>query len=117
MAHVKRLAEDLRALDLQVWLDDDEIRPGDSIVGRMNEGLEGAGYLVLCYSKESIDSPWASREWMSALARQLNDSGIKIIPVRFPSSAPPAILADIKYADFSADWEAGLRDLTRVLMR
>lgn len=35
------LLNNLRLADHQVWLDEWDIGFGDSIVGRMNEGLEG----------------------------------------------------------------------------
>jgi hypothetical protein len=65
-----RLAEDIRAAGHQVWLDQWEIKVGDSIIERMNEGLRGTAYVVVCYSSAGVSAPWMSREWMSALARQ-----------------------------------------------
>jgi hypothetical protein len=98
-----------------VWLDEDEVRPGDSIIEKMDSGLLDADVLVLCYSSIGVSSPWTSREWMSALARQLESAGIRVIPVRLAGGAAPAILADIRYADLSTDWNRGLTDLLRAL--
>jgi hypothetical protein len=39
-AVVRAVAERLRADGLRVWLDDWEIRPGDSIPAKIEEGLE-----------------------------------------------------------------------------
>jgi hypothetical protein len=33
----------------------------------MQDGLEASAYLVLCYSRSDVLTPWISREWMSAL--------------------------------------------------
>jgi hypothetical protein len=52
-----------------------------------------------------------SREWMSALARQLGGAGVIVLPVRLTGGSPPAILADIKYADLTADWDGGVHAL------
>src|SRR5689334_7054018 len=93
------LAEDIRNAGHKVWLDLWEINIGDSIVGRMNEGLESTSYLILCYSDMGVMSEWISREWLAALARQLNGEGVKILPVLLTGGKAPAILADIKYAD------------------
>jgi hypothetical protein len=111
----ERLAEEIREAGHQVWLDEWEIGIGDSIIGRMNEGLEGAAYLVLCYSSSGVMAPWISREWMSALARQLEGQGIKILPVLLTGGTPPAILADIRYADLVADRERGMSQLLRAI--
>ena len=43
-----RLAQELRAAGHHVWLDKWEINIGDSIIERINEGLEGAAYVVVC---------------------------------------------------------------------
>lgn len=107
----ERLAAELRAKGHQVWLDRWEIQTGDSIVGKIDEGLAGATYLILCYSDQGVSAPWISREWMPSLARQLNGRGVKILPVRLTGGAPPAILEDIRSADLVADWDTGVAEL------
>jgi hypothetical protein len=99
----------------QVWFDEWNISLGDSIVERINEGLEGTTYVVVCYSSSGVTSPWMSREWMSALARQLNGHGVKVLPVLLTGGDPPAILADLKYADLVTDWAQGVSDLLRAM--
>ena len=98
-----------------MWLDEWKIDIGDSIVQRINEGLEGGSYLILCYSSAGITSPWMSREWMSALSRQLNGYGVKVLPVRLTGGKPPAILDDIKCADLVNDWSKGMANLLRAV--
>ena len=111
----EQLASDLRARGHEVWLDRWEIGLGDSIVGRMNEGLAGAAYLVLCYSAKGVEAPWISREWMSALARQLDGCRVKILPVLLSGGKPPAIMADVKYADLNADWPSGVNAISAAI--
>jgi hypothetical protein len=110
----ERLADALRAAGHQVWFDEWEIRLGDSIVGKMNEGLTQSAYLVLCFSDAGVEAPWISREWLSALAQQLNGAGVRILPVRLGGHAP-AILANIKAGDLTRDWDAGLAELLRAI--
>lgn len=110
-AAAERLATELRARGHDVWLDVWNIHTGDSVIERINRGLDATRYLVLCYSDVGVTSPWMSREWMSALARQLEGAGIQILPVRLTGGAPPAILADLKYADFTRDWNAAMAEL------
>ena len=111
----EQLANEIRDAGHQVWLDEWNISLGDSIVERMNEGLEDATYVVVCYSSSGVMSPWMSREWMSALARQLNGYGVKILPVLLTGGEPPAILADLKYADLVRDWSQGVSELLRAM--
>lgn len=111
----ERLANEIRNAGHQVWFDVWNINLGDSIVERINEGLEGATYVVVCYSSSGITSPWMGREWMSALARQLGGHSVKILPVLLTGGDPPAILADLKYADLVSDWSQGVSELLRAM--
>ena len=110
MIESERLASALRDAGHEVWLDEWEIAVGDSIVERIDAGLSSAAYVVVCYSTAGIDSLWMKREWLSALANQLNGRDVKLLPVLL-GGEPPAILADVKYADLSGDWTNGIADL------
>lgn len=109
------LAEELKKDGHQIWFDEWELSLGDSIIRGMNEGLENADFLIVCYSSSGVTSEWMGREWMSALARQLNKNSVKILPVILSSSVPPAILADIKYIDLTKDWNQGISELIKVI--
>jgi hypothetical protein len=111
----EQLANEVRKAGHKVWIDTWEINVGDSIIEKMNEGLEGAIYLVLCYSSSGVLSPWMGREWMSALTRQLDGRGVKILPVRLTGGDPPAIIADIRYADLVKDWAKGVAELLKAI--
>jgi hypothetical protein len=110
----EQLATEVRDAGHEVWFDEWKIDLGDSIVERVDEGLEGSNYLVLCYSSSGM-SPWVNREWMSALARQLSGNGVKVVPVLLTGGKPPAILADVKYADLVKDWSKGVSELLRAI--
>lgn len=115
LAQAERLANEVRNLGHRVWLDEWKIDLGDSIIERMNEGLEEATYVIVCYSSSGITSAWMGREWMSTLARQLNGHDVKLLPVQLTGNEPPAILADLKYANFTKDWSQGVAELLRAI--
>lgn len=113
-AKVEALGVEVEKAGHKVWFDEWEIGVGDSIVQKINEGLEGVAYLILCYSSiESSD--WTDREWHSTLHRQLSGQSVKILPVRIGGEKAPAILADIKYADLYSDWNAGVVALLKAI--
>jgi molybdopterin-guanine dinucleotide biosynthesis protein A len=114
-APATRLAESLRDAGHDVWLDVWEIELGDSIIAKIDQGLSGAAYVVLCLADAGVDAPFISREWMATLARQLDGAGVKLLPVRLTGGVPPAILADIRYADLVADWDAGIHEVLRAI--
>ncbi|HEY4641999.1 MAG TPA: toll/interleukin-1 receptor domain-containing protein [Thermoanaerobaculia bacterium] len=114
-AHLaEKLATDLRNAGHVVWLDAWEISVGDDIVERISDGLERSAYLVTCFSAAGM-APWMDKEWMSALARQMNGAHVKILPVRLTGTEAPAILAGTKYADLIKDWDQGVADLLRAM--
>jgi hypothetical protein len=110
-----RLAEALRGHGHDVWIDVWKIRIGDSIIEKINDGLAGSCYLVLCCSDESSTSAWMDQEWRSALARQLDGARVKVLPVLLTGGAPPPILADRKYADLVTDWSGGIDAISDAL--
>ncbi len=110
----ERLAHELRSAGHLVWLDTWEVTVGDDIVEKINEGLEHSAYLLTCYSSAGMAS-WMNKEWMSALARQMDGAGIKILPVRLSGKEAPAILAGTKYADLLSDWNKGVAELLKAI--
>jgi hypothetical protein len=59
---VRPLAERLRADGLRVWFDAWEIKPGDHLMKKIEEGLEQSRVLVLCMSANAFGSDWAQLE-------------------------------------------------------
>jgi hypothetical protein len=110
-----RLAEEIEAAGHSVWIDIREINIGDSIVGKIDSGLSAADYVVLCYSVYGVESPWIVREWASTLARQLEGHGVRILPAILSGGDAPAILADVKTADLTADWDDGVVQILRAM--
>ena len=54
----RRLTEELKRHNLNVWLDEMELEVGDSIVAEVSQGLNNADYLVAVLSKASVASRW-----------------------------------------------------------
>ena len=47
---------------VRVWFDDWEIKPGDSIPAKIEDGLEHSRVLVLCMSAAALASDWPQLE-------------------------------------------------------
>lgn len=107
------IAAQLAHLGLGVWIDKNEVRPGDSFLARMNEGLAAASYVVLLVSASSSQSRWVRREWMAALASK----GTVVLPALLPDGEMPPLLRDIVYLDFRSSTEAGLKQLAEFFLR
>src|ERR1035438_2297175 len=108
---VDRLASYLDTREVPIWYDKREIKLGESIVTRINEGLESASHLVVILSKASVSKQWVQKELSAALMKHLKDRSIAIIPVLRESCAIPPLLADLKYSDCRVDSDAGFKEL------
>ena len=108
---VRLLADFIVKNGRDVWLDEREIKVGQSIVEAINAGLTDATHLAVVLSKHSIDKPWVKKELSSALMRQLAKQSISILPLLIDDSPIPPLLSDIKYADCRFDLEKGFKDL------
>jgi len=113
-AFVERLATDLRQAGLEVWYDAWEIKVGESIVQKINAGLQRSDYLIIILSPESVVSPWVQQELSAALMTLLSDQNIVVLPVLYRDCQIPPLLRDRRYADFRTDYQAGLRSLLEV---
>ena len=71
---VRAVAERLRDDGVRVWLDDWEIKAGDSIPAKIEEGLEHSHVLVLCMSANAFGSDWAQLESYTFHSRTLLSS-------------------------------------------
>ena len=114
---VDKLVNELDQRALYAWYDKREIVVGDSIVARVSAGLSSARYLIAVLSPNAIRKPWVMRELNSSLMRQLADKNIAILPVLIEHCSIPALLADIKYADFTESFDHGLCDLVNSIRR
>lgn len=61
-AVVRPLAERMRNDGLTVWFDEWILKPGDSILEKIEEGLEHSRVLVFCMSENAFGSDWARLE-------------------------------------------------------
>ncbi|MGO8926273.1 MAG: TIR domain-containing protein [Limisphaerales bacterium] len=94
---VRTLAERLRADGLKVWFDEWEIRPGDSIPAKIEEGLEHSRVLVLCMSANAFGSDWAQLEAGTFRFRDPLNRERRFIPLRLDDAPIKGSLAQFFY--------------------
>jgi len=87
-AVVRAVAERLRKDGLRVWFDEWELKPGDSIPAKIEEGLEHSRVLVLCMSANAFGSDWAQLDAGTFRFRDPLNQECRFIPPLADSSAP-----------------------------
>ncbi|MDP9190659.1 MAG: toll/interleukin-1 receptor domain-containing protein [Acidobacteriota bacterium] len=96
----RRLAADLSRLEGRVWVDEAEIRPGDSFVGGIEGGLAQADFVLIVLSPDAVASKWVATELRVAISREASEGRPTVIPLLWRTCAIPTILADRAYVDF-----------------
>jgi hypothetical protein len=99
---------------IDVWFDEWEIQAGDSIPGKLNEGLEAFDAFVLVWSAPAKRSNWVRQELNSAIMRAMKDGSAKIIPCLMDETPLPHLISDRRGVDF-ADRREGIAELLRDL--
>lgn len=90
-----------------VWVDRWELKPGDSLIQRIQHAVGEADALVVVLSKASVISEWCRKELSVALVRELNEKRVVVIPVLIEDCDIPVFLSDKMYADFRKDFGFG----------
>ena len=105
---------------LPVWLDRWELKPGDSIIERIESGIAASGYMVVFLSPASARSRWVRREMSSALMAELTDRSITVVVALLPGSSEtdvPGLLRDKLWVDFRVDLTEGVAALFELFGR
>lgn len=108
---VTRLAKSLEDMHHSVWLDEWEIRVGDSILTRISTGLEEANFVAVVLSKNSTASAWVEKEWQTKYWDEVNRRKIMVLPILLETCEIPTLLKTKKYANFRDSYETGLMEL------
>lgn len=99
-AFVRKLARDLTAIGVHVWLDEWELTDGDSLRGCIGSALEASAYVGVVLSPASVKSKWCQEELRQALAREMRMGSKLVLPLLHRKVVVPAFLEDRVYADF-----------------
>jgi hypothetical protein len=94
---VRPVAERLRKDGLRVWFDEWEIKPGDSIPAKIEEGLEHSRVLVLGMSANAFGSEWAHLESYTFRFRDPLNKDRRFIPLRLDDAPIKGSLAQFLY--------------------
>jgi len=108
---VRKLANDLIDRGLLVWFDEWEIKVGDSLVEKINQGIEYSSFMAIVLSKNSIEKTWFKKEINAGFVKELNNRGVYLLPLLLEDCKVPPLLSDKKYANFSISYENGLAEL------
>lgn len=110
---IKRISEDLNKHGMTVWLNENNIFPGDQIITVLEKAIAECDYLIIALSKKSLKSNWVKEEMHLAMTMSFNRGEMKIIPVLIDidESEIPGFLKTRHFADFRLDYASGMKKL------
>jgi len=112
----KRLGGDLQRHGIKVWVDEAEIKIGDSLIEKISKGIEETDYLIVLLSKCSCKSEWVKKEVNIALNMEILNRRVYVLPCLLERCKMPLFLIDKKYADFSKTYKTGLDQIIETLL-
>lgn len=99
---VERLKRDLERRGVKVWLDKEQIRPGDFFAEALENGIQMSKSMGLIVTPESLRSNWVREEYYRALTL-VNEDSLQLIPIILEKAELPGFLKGRQFVDFSDD--------------
>jgi hypothetical protein len=126
LEEVWRLCSELKHHGVAVWLDSEQLRPGDRWRDVINEAIRTGAFFLACFSSRSEAK---ERSYMrEEVALAIKELGLRatdrawfipvlLSPCTLPDReiGPDERLADLQYADLTRDWTAGVLRLATAL--
>ena len=109
----RKLYETLVLFGLDVWIDEFEILPGDSLIEKIENGISDSDYLLVVLSEDSVKSEWVKRELRAMLTAEIAQGKVKVVPLVISDCEMPVFLQDKLYVDFRADYFQAVSSLLR----
>lgn len=105
-AFALRLAKDLRAAGVAIWIDQLDIVPGEPWDNAIERALHACARMLIVLSPDSVSSENVKDEIAFALRKQK-----PIVPVLLQACEVPLRIGRLQHIDFIADYQRGLQRL------
>ena len=117
-AVARPLGEALTRLGLTVWLDEDELQIGDSLLRKIDEGLARSTFGAVILSPSFFVTSWARRELDGLATREVADGTVVILPIWHHVDAPMVRHFSPPLADkVAASTELGIEEIAKRIAR
>ena len=99
---VRELAERFKEYGVKVWLDEAEIKIGESLTEKVGRAIDQTDYVGVILSRNSINSEWVQRELQVDMQKEFSKKKVVILPMLLEDVEIPPFLRDKLYADFTS---------------
>lgn len=115
---VRPLVEAFTQANISCWYDEAEIKWGDSITQKVNEGLSLSRYVIVVFSTSFVAKNWPQKELNAVLNLEASTGEVKVLPLLVGSQKEQAdilakypLLNDKRYLP----WDGNLRKIIEAL--
>lgn len=116
-ATAQRLYFELKRLELNPWLDNEDLLPGQVWKVHIKQAIENSAYFLALFSTKSVSKRgFVQKELKQALdvLDEIPESEIFFIPIRLDDCKPPyERMKELNWVDLFPSFEEGLRKLLR----
>jgi hypothetical protein len=106
----KQISDELKLNDLDVWIDVEQIAPGERISEKITEGMTASDYYVLLISEDSRTSKWVQSE-LSLAFNLSKTKKLTVVPLLLDTATIPLELQGMLYIDLRKSASEGIRRL------
>jgi hypothetical protein len=111
----ERIAEELRKEGIDGWIDNWEIKTGDSLIQKIfMEGLSKCDIFLILLSCASVKSKWVKEELDFMIIKKMEGVTRIILLIKEPCKIPPPLRA-LLWVDLSEDFDAGIRRVVKTM--
>lgn len=97
------LARKLNQYGIYTWIDEAEIKIGDSLIEKIRDGLDKVDYIIALISADSVESEWVKKELDIAMNREIESKRVVVIPILTGKCEIPGFLKGKLYADMTSN--------------
>jgi TIR domain len=111
----RQVVLELRRHSVYCWFDEAELKPGDSLIQRLQTAIDNTDYLVVLLSPTSVSSAWVQKELNSVLVEEIKGRRVRVVPVMIADCEVPRFLMDKIRIDLRDDFLRGISELISFL--
>lgn len=97
----RKISNALNSYGIQTWIDEAEIKVGDSLITKIRAGIDQVDYIIALISKYSVESEWVLKELDIAMNKEIEGKRVVVLPILAGKCNLPGFLAGKLYVDMS----------------
>ena len=112
----RKISNALNNYGIETWIDESEIKIGDSLIAKIRAGIDNVDYIIALISKYSVESEWVLKELDIAMNKEIEGKKVVVLPILAGKCELPGFLKGKLYLDMSTNRNFS-KNLPQLLLR